>query len=181
LILAVAIGLGACAHVSHDRNESIPIPAGATVAFAGGKTEGNENLDPAVDNDTVHRRIQISIASQLRSRGFQVVEASAAADFLVRYYVGVRNPTEVPSRSLRTGRTAVMGPGWGWGWGGGTVTTLTPLDFAEVSFVVELVQRSTEQSAWRAVWHGNPGTRAPSQEEIDHQMYQIFRSAPVAG
>ena len=74
-----------------------------------------------------------------------------------------------------------MTPGWGFGWSGGQVTTLTPLDFNEVQFIVDLVQRSTAKTAWRAVWRGNPGANAPTQEEIDSKMSQVFRSAPVAG
>jgi hypothetical protein len=181
LVLTVAIGLAACAHISYDRDDSIPIRAGATVAIAGGKMEGRENLDPAVDNDTVHRRIQNSIVAELRSKGFKVVEDPATADFLVRYFVGVNRDTQQVRGSMRSSRTPVMGPGWGFGWSGGQVTTLTPLDFNEVQFIVDLVQRSTGNTAWRAVWHGNPGANAPTQEEIDSKMSQIFRSAPVAG
>ena len=181
LILAAAFGLAACAHVSYDRDESIPIRTGATVAIAGGKMEGRENLDPAVDNDTVHRRIQTAILTQLRSKGFKVVEDPASADFLVRYFVGVNRNVQELRGSTRSSRTPVMTPGWGFGWGGGQVTTLTPLDFNEVQFIVDLVQRSTAKTAWRAVWRGNPGANAPTQEEIDSKMSQVFRSAPVAG
>jgi Domain of unknown function (DUF4136) len=179
-ILAVAIGLSACANISYDRDDAIAIPAGATVAFAGGKSEGRENLDPAVDNDIVHRRIQSSLVTQLQSKGFKVVDNASSADFLVRYFVAVRRDTAQVA-TTRTPRGApAMGPGWGWGWGGGTVTTITPADFSEVSFVVDLVQRSTGHTAWRAVWRGNPSTRAPTQQQIDDTMARIFSSAPTA-
>lgn len=179
-ILAVAMVLSACANISYDRDDAIPIPAGATVAFAGGKSEGRENLDPAVDNDIVHRRIQHSLVSQLQSKGYKVVDSAASADFLVRYFVAVRRDT-VPVATSRTQRGATpVGPGWGWGWGGGTVTTITPMDFSEVSFVVDLVQRSSGHTAWRAVWRGNPSTQAPTQEQIDDTMARIFSSAPTA-
>lgn len=180
LILVVAMVLSACANISYDRDDAIPIPAGATVAFAGGKSEGRENLDPAVDNDIVHRRIQNSLVAQLKSKGFKVVDNTASADFLVRYFVAVRRET-VPVATSSTPRTATpVSPGWGWGWGGGTVTTITPTDFSEVSFVVDLVQRSSGHTAWRAVWRGNPSTRAPTQEQIDDTMARIFSSAPTA-
>ncbi|MGB8435378.1 MAG: DUF4136 domain-containing protein [Burkholderiales bacterium] len=179
-ILAVAIGLTACANISYDRDDAIPIPAGATVAFGGSRYEGRENLDPAVDNDIVHRRIRSSLVAQLQSKGFKVVDSTASADFLVRYFLAVRRDT-VPVATSRTPRTATpVGPGWGWGWGGGTVTTITPVDFSEVSFVVDLVQRSSGHTAWRAVWRGNPSTRAPTQEQIDDTMARIFSSAPAA-
>jgi Domain of unknown function (DUF4136) len=178
-LLAVAIGLSACANISYDRDESIAIPPGATVAFAGGKSEGRENLDPAVDNDIVHRRIQNALAAQLRAKGFKVMDDTASADFLVRYFVAVRRDTAQVA-TTRTPRGApAMGPGWGWGWSGGTVTTITPMDFSEVSFVVDLVQRATGHTAWRAVWRGNPSTRAPTQQEIDTTMARVFSSAPA--
>jgi hypothetical protein len=179
-LLAVAIALSACANISYDRDESVAIPAGATVAFAGGKSEGSQNLDPAVDNDTVHRRIQSAIVAQLRSKGFKVVTDSASADFYVRYYVAARPRTAQPATSMDPRGAPTMSSGWGWGWGGGTITTLTPRDFAEVSFVVDLVQRSSGHTAWRAVWRGNPSTRAPTQQQIDDTMTRIFSSAPTA-
>jgi Domain of unknown function (DUF4136) len=180
LIAVVAMVLSACANISYDRDDAIPIPAGATVAFAGGKSEGRENLDPAVDNDIVHRRIQSSLVTQLQSKGFKVVDNTASAEFLVRYFVAVRRET-VPVATSGTPRTATpVRPGWGWGWGGGAVTTITPTDFSEVSFVVDLVQRSSGHTAWRAVWRGNPSTRAPTQEQIDDTMARIFSSAPTA-
>jgi Domain of unknown function (DUF4136) len=179
-LLAVAIGLGACANVSYDRDESVAIPAGATVAFAGGKSEGRENLDPAVDNDIVHHRIQTSLVAQLQSKGFKVVDNAATADFLVRYYVAVRRDTAQAAATTGPRTAPPPNSGWGWGWGGGTVTRLTPLDFAEASFVVDLVQRSTGRTAWRAVWRGNPNTQAPTQQDIDITMARIFSSAPAA-
>jgi len=180
-ILTLAIGLSACANITYDRDDAIPIPAGATVAFGGSRYEGRENLDPAVDNDIVHRRIRSSLVTQLQSKGFKVVDNAASADFLVRYFVAVRRDTAPVATSSRTVRGAMpVGPGWGWGWGGGTVTTITPMDFSEVSFVVDLVQRSSGHPAWRAVWRGNPSTRAPTQEQIDDTMAQIFSSAPTA-
>jgi hypothetical protein len=186
LILAVAgaiiITLGACAPISHDRDDAVAIPPNATVAFAGGKWEEQEGLDAAVDDDTVHRRIQSSIASQLQTRGYTLTRSAETADFVVRYFIGLRRePTPVTSTGSLARATPAPRPGWGWGWSAGTVTTLTPRDFAEDSLVVELIERSTGRSAWRAVWRGEPDTRAPTREEIDAKMEQIFRSAPSAG
>lgn len=181
LTLAVAMVLSACANITYDRDAAIPISAGATVAFAGGSSEGRENLDPAVGNDIVHRRIQRSLVTHLEASGFKVVDNAATADFLARYFVAVRRETAMVASSTAHRVSPAMGPGWGWGWGGGTVTTITPMDFTEVSFVVALVQRTTGQTAWRAVWRGNPTTRAPTQEQIDDTMARIFRSAPTPG
>lgn len=186
LTLAVAVALavasGACAPVAYDRDEAVTIPPQATVAFAGGKWEEQGNLDPAVDDDTVHRRVQNAIASQFESRGYTLTRDAESADFLVRYFIALRRePTPVTATGSLARATPAPRPGWGWGWGAGTVTTITPQDFAKDSLVVELVERATGRLAWRAVWRGEPGTRAPTREEIDDKMEQIFRSAPSAG
>ncbi len=180
VLLAAAIGLSACTNISYDRDDSVVVPAGATVAFAGGRSEGSENLDPAVGNDIVHRRIQSALVTQLQAKGFKLVDDAETADFLVRYFVAVRRGTRQVATTSGLGRNAPMGPGWGWGWGGGTVTTVTPVDFADASFVVDLVQRSSGHTAWRGIWRGDPGPRAPTQQEIDNTMARIFRSAPSA-
>ncbi len=182
MAVAVVFALGACAPISYDRDDAVSIPPNATVAFAGGKWEEPGNLDPAVDDDTVHRHIQNSIAAQLQSRGYTLTGEQETADFLVRYFIGLRREaTPVNATGSLARATPAARPGWGWGWGAGTVTTLTPRDFAEDSIVVELVERSTGRSAWRAVWRGEPGTRAPTRQEIDDKMAGLFRSAPGAG
>lgn len=178
---AVAIALGACSlNVTYERDASIRVPAGATVAYGGGSSEGRENLDPEVSNDVVHFSIQKSITAQLESRGYRVVAEPGRADFLVRYFFAVRSNARPAAVSPGSDRVAVQGPGWGWGWGGGSVTRITPLDFADTSIAVYLVERSTDRTAWRGLWRGDTGARAPTQEEIDLKISRIFRSAPVA-
>lgn len=179
LTTAVALTLGACSPVSYNRDEVIRIPPQATVAFAGDQWDDEDNLDPAVDDDTVHGRIQASITSQLQSRGYTVTRNDQTADFLVRYFIGFRRePTPVNSTGALARATPAPRPGWGWGWGAGTVTTITPQDFTSDSLVVELVERSTGRTAWRAAWRGEKDSRAPSRAEIDAKMEKIFRSAP---
>jgi hypothetical protein len=182
LTIAIALTLSACAPITYDRDEAVSIPPQATVAFAGGKWADEGNLDPAVDDDTVHGRIQGSITSQLQSRGYSITRNEETADFLVRYFISLRRePTTVAATGALSRATPAARPGWGWGWSGGTVTTITPQDFANDSLVVELVERATGQVAWRASWRGEPSTKAPTREEIDEKMEQIFRSAPSSG
>ncbi|HXX13170.1 MAG TPA: hypothetical protein VEK05_16785, partial [Burkholderiales bacterium] len=52
-LLAAVMVVSACANISHDRDDAIHIPPGATVAFGGDSYEGSGNLDPAVPNDIV--------------------------------------------------------------------------------------------------------------------------------
>jgi len=180
--LIAAMNLSSCSsNVSHDRDESISIPAGATVAFAPGIYEGPGNLDPAVANDIVHRRIEDAIVNELQARGFKLVDDPETADFLVRFLVRIGLSISEPTTTT-TGmrRTTPRDPGWGTSWGVG-VTSAQPVTRINASIVVDLVQRSTGNTAWRGVWQGNPGTRAPTQQEIEEVMRRIFRSAPTAG
>jgi hypothetical protein len=183
LPLAAVIGLSACVNVSYERDASIRIPSGATAAFAGGTSEGLDNLDPAVANDAVHRRVQSAIVNQLQARGFKLVDDPQTADFVLRYFVRVqRGPGQVAAATPRSGIPA-SGTGWGMGWswgGGGGVTAVPPVVLADVLFVVDLVQRATGNTAWRGTWRGDPGLRAPTQQEIDDTVARIFSSAPVA-
>ncbi len=179
LTTVVALTLSACSPISYNRDEVIQIPPQATVAFAGDQWDDEDDLDPVVDDDTVHGRIQASITSQLQSRGYTVTRNEKTADFLVRYFIGFRRePTPVNSSGALARATPAPRPGWGWGWGAGTVTTITPQDFTSYSLVVELVERSTGRIAWRAAWRGEKDSRAPSRAEIDEKMEKIFRSAP---
>jgi len=183
LTIATVISLSACSPVAYNRDEAVKIPPQATVAFAGGKWEKLENQDPSVDDDSVHLRIQSAITNQLQANGFTLTKSENTADFLVRYFIGLRRePTPaVPASGNLSRVTPAARPGWGWGWSGNTVTSITPQDFSTDSLVVELVERSTGQLAWRAVWRGEAGMQAPTQAEMDYKMSQLFRSAPISG
>jgi hypothetical protein len=181
VILIAATNLSGCSsNVSHDRDESISIPAGATVAFAPGIYEGSENLDPAVPNAIVHRRIEDAIVNELQAKGFKLVDDPETADFLVRFFVRVSLSTREVAATTGMMRTTPRDPGWGTSWGV-NVTTAQPVTTINASVVVDLVKRSAGNTAWRGIWQGNPGTRAPTQQEIDDLMRRIFRSAPTAG
>jgi hypothetical protein len=181
LILIAAMNLSSCSsNVAHDRDESISVPAGATVAFAPGTYEGPDNLDPAVPNEIVHRRIENAIVNELHASGFKLVDDPETADFLVRFLVRTSLSTTQVSTTTGMRRTTPRDPGWGTSWGV-NATAARPVTMVNASVVVDLVQRSTGNTAWRGVWQGNPGTRAPTQQEIEDMMRRIFRSAPSAG
>src|SRR4029450_3644398 len=116
------LAYAACAStsVTSDRDSTIPIPKAAKVTFVGG-TDAT-GVDPAVRNDIVHQRIHTAIIKELQAKGFQM-DDEASADFLIRYFVGVKQSTEYVSTT--TGMTGGWGYGYGWGWGGGYATTTT--------------------------------------------------------
>ena len=173
--------------ISSDRDSTIPIPAGATVTFEGGTVEGPQQVDPGVQNDIVHRRIQLAIVAQLQEKGFKVVQDAGSATFRARYFVGIQKDTDYVTTTTG-GATPYYSPwgyGYGYGWGGyggygygGAVTTTQQVTTTDVSFVVDLVDQKTGNTAWRGVWQGTPGPKAPTEEQINTTMAKIFATAP---
>ena len=198
LATAAVILVAACGpKITSDRDKSIPIPAGATVEFEGGVLEGTNQLDPSVSNNIVHRRIQLAIVAQLTQRGFTMVDSTKDATFRVRYYVGVTSSTSLVTTTTGVGMMGpgmmgpgMWGPGWGMGWGMGgmgmggmgmggmAVSNTTQVTNTEASFVVDLQDEKSGNTAWRAVWQGSPGSRAPSEQEINTTMARMFSSLP---
>jgi len=178
LILIVTMNLSSCSSpISHDRDETILVPAGATVAFAPGVYEGRANVDPTVANDIVHRRIDAAIINQLQAKGFKLVDDPQTADFVVSYIVRIRQSTrQVATTSGMSHSSSPWGPGWGTG-----VTTVQQVNVSNAAIIVDMIQRSTGHTAWRGVWQGSPGNRAPTQQEVENMMRRLFATAPAAG
>ena len=173
--------------ISSDRDSTIPIPAGATVTFEGGTVEGPQQVDPGVQNDIVHRRIQLAIVAQLQQKGFKMVQDAGGATFRARYFVGIKKDTDYVTTT--TGVAAPYYSPWGYGYGygwagyggygyGGGVTTTQQVTTTDVSFVVDLVDQKTGNTAWRGIWQGSPGPQAPTEQQINTTMAKIFATAP---
>jgi hypothetical protein len=186
--IVMAVGCGAPV-ISSDRDSTIPIPAGATVTFEGGTVQGpQEPMDPAVQNDIVHRRIQLAIVAQLQAKGYKVVDSGAPATFRTRYFVGIKKDTDYVTTT--TGVVAPYYTPWGYGYGygwagygygygyGGAVTSTQAVTTTDVSFIVDLVDQKSGNTAWRGVWQGTPGKQAPSQEQLNATMAKIFATLP---
>jgi hypothetical protein len=188
-LFATAAGLATIAacgpSISSDRDSTIPIPAGATVEFEGGSVEGPQQVDPAIQNSIVHRRIQLAIVAQLQKKGYKIVDSNQVATFRVRYFVGIKKNTEYVTTT-----TGVVSPyygpwgygygyGWGPGWGyGGGITTTQAVNTTDASFVVDLVQEKSGNTAWRGIWQGSPGPKAPTEDQINTTMAKIFATLP---
>jgi len=173
--------------ISSERDSTIPVPAGATVTFEGGTVEGPQQVDPGVQNDIVHRRIQLAIVAQLQQKGFKMVQNAGSATFRVRYFVGIKKDTDYVTTT--TGVAAPYYSPWGYGYGygwagyggygyGGGVTTTQQVTTTDVSFVVDIVDQKTGNTAWRGIWQGSPGPQAPTEQQINTTMAKIFATAP---
>jgi hypothetical protein len=180
------LGAAACGPtISSDRDSTIPIPAAATVEFEGGTVEGPQQVDPAVQNSIVHRRIQLAIIAELQKKGYRIVDSTEAATFRVRYFVGIQKNTEYVTTTTGVA-SPYYGPwgygygyGWGAGWGyGGGITTTQAVNTTDASFVVDLQDEKSGNTAWRGTWQGSPGPKPPTEDQINTTMAKIFATCP---
>jgi len=176
LLAGVTLVAAACGPtITSDRDESIPMPQGATYVWAGGETVGQQ-VDPAVQNSIVHQRIQNSINKELQEKGFSRIDHVDQADFYVRYYLSLKRETSYVSST--SGVYRGYGYGWGWGYGGG-VTTTTPIETTQGGLVVDVVERKTNKLAWRGMIQGEAPDHPPTQREVDDAMGRIMKSLPI--
>lgn len=164
--------LAACGpSLSSDRDETIPVPSGATFAVTGGANVGEER-DPALQSGIVHQRIQTAIRNELMAKGFKEAP-EASADFHVRYFISMKTSTEY--RTTTTG-VGYRGPyGYGWGWGGGMATSY-PVEVTEGGAVIDLIQRSTGKTAFRATLKGDAPDTPPSQERVNKAVTNMLKN-----
>ncbi len=183
LAVAASAGCSASSTVSSERNDAVPIPAGATVQFRGNEIDASPKVDPTVPNDSVHYRIQQAIITQLRQKGYTLVDTTKPATFTVRYYL------EVKTTSIGYAPTAggVSGPkvggyrGYGYGYGQEGLADLaaaTPDSAENVSFEVAVVDERAGRTAWRGMYHGKPKSHAPSQQRINEVAAEVFKTLP---
>ena len=176
LLAGLTLVAAACGPtITSDRDESIPMAQGATYVWAGGETVGQQ-VDPTVQNDIVHQRIQTSINKEMQEKGFRRIDNVDEADFYVRYYLSLKRETSYVSST--TGMYGGYGWGWGYGYGGG-VTTTTPIETTQGGLVVDVVERKTNKLAWRGMIKGEAPDHPPSQREVDDAMGRIMKSLPV--
>jgi hypothetical protein len=185
LAAVAVVALTACGpSIQFDRDDTVPIPAGATYAYPPQESAGAE-VDPQTSNTIVQGRIQKAIDMQLAKKGYKRVYDVEQAEFIVRYFWNVKQNTE-----LVTTTTPVMSPymgyggwgyGYGWGWGyGGYATSTVPMTISEGTFILDLVSKSTRKLAWRATWVGEPRGRAPTQQELNDGAADLLAKVPAA-
>ena len=162
LLAAAVLGAAGCGggvSAQFDRNPSVPIPAGASYAW--GPSSPGE--DPRAQNPAVQGRIRRAVDAVLAQRGFRQ-GTPGAADFLVEYRLGLRDQTMRIQQALAVCTT----PGIACTPTGGPVTDI---DYTEGKLVIDLVQPSTGQVAYRGtgqavVKPGSPRSDAELQEAI---------------
>ena len=177
LATAAAVVLAACGpNIQFDRDDTVPIPAGATYAYPPEEPKGAD-VDPQTSNTIVQGRIQKAIDGQMAKKGYKRVYDIEQAEFVVRYFWNVKKDVE-----MVTTTTPVMDPymGWGWGYGGGFATSTAPVTITEGTFILDLVDKDTKKLAWRATWVGEPRGRAPTQQELNDGAADLMAKVPAA-
>ena len=183
VLTLAAVLVAACSGtsgVSSERNDTVPIPSGATVNFRGTTNTGSARVDPAVANDSVHHMIQRAIMAQLRAKGYTLVDSGTPATFKVRYFLQVQSSTGLaPTAGGVSGPNVGGGRGYGYGYGFKDTTAVsTRATTSTASFEVDLVDEKAGRTAWRGMYTGEPKKGAPSEERINSLVAKIFETLP---
>jgi hypothetical protein len=171
-LMVLAAGCGPT--ITSDRDESLPIPQGATYVWHGGADMSQQQVDPNIQNDIVHQRIQNAINSQMAAKGFVRSTDSASAYFAVRYYVALQRTTELVTTTTGVGWGGGWGYGWGWGGWGGGVSTTTPVTSTDGGVVIDVLQNSDGKLVWRGQVSGQVGDKAPSTERVNQVVAEVM-------
>jgi hypothetical protein len=97
--------------IRSDRDESIPVPQGATWAWATADTLTRAARGPSPVSEIVRQRFQRAIEATMLAKGYRQVADASQADFVLSARFG--EPAEgAPAR-----RTAAVAVGFSTGWG----------------------------------------------------------------
>lgn len=195
---AVGAGTGSGERLAPERASAVPIPVGATYAWAAvpyAPDSGQPRLRPGVV--TVHAAIVRAVDSVLVASGYRFITDPTNAQFLVDYHVGLHQqprpatpPAATPARSTpaRPAPTTHAHCAsrdcwdqWGW-WGayGPPESTVRPYDYAEGTLMVDLDQRSSGELAWRGLGREPLDLQGPQSGGVRAFVDDAMRTLPRA-
>lgn len=181
-IAALVAVAGCSSSVTSEQNSAIAIPSGATVAFRGSTSDGNPRVDPAVSNDSIHRMIQRAIVSQLKQKGYTVVDSGQPSIFTVRYYLELASTTGYAQTTGGVSGPAVGGyRGYGYGYGQDAQAQLASAQqttMKKASFGVDLVDEKAGRTVWRGAFEREPKSEAPDQARVNKVVADVMKSLP---
>jgi hypothetical protein len=186
LLAAVCLGVAACAGdfaVQTARDPSVKIASGMTYAFRVIPPEEKQagELDPRVNNSTVHDRIRQAIETVMGQKGFRRVDA-ATADFLVEYRIGIQGSLRevagfrVDSRGdpMRAYSGAYTG-----GLYGPPPVTAIPTETTKADLLITVTDRATSRVAYRASGVDEDVTRQDvSEKDIQQAVTELLAGLP---
>ena len=190
LALAAACAGGAEPELAPERATGVPLPAGATYAWAA------TTLAPAggASGGSVHARVVRAVDSVLVAHGYRVVTDPSHAQLIVDYHVGLQ-------QQVRPTTTAAAAPAaaqardtlarcashdcWGkWGWWGSygpPESTVRPYDYPEGSLMVDLVHRASGELAWRGIGTRRMDLERPQSGGVRAYVDDAMERLPRAG
>jgi hypothetical protein len=196
--------LAACGPtVRSDRDESIPVPQGATWAWGARDTTAGYQRGPA-SGEIVEQRFRRAVEATMLAKGYREVADTAQADFALTYRFGERRAGAGVARSHAVvgfgfyggwghpwgfGRPGFYRPWgfyqpWGWGWygapaWGGYVTPAYPVgyrSYEDGTLLVVLRHRATGYVAWSGrVTPDEYGSRRMSQDNVQEIVNRLFK------
>jgi Domain of unknown function (DUF4136) len=148
-LVAMAL-LAGCAttNVATDFDPTADFSKFHTYFWAGGKELDGRGV---LENSLIDKHVKDIIGRQLAAKGFTEVAGEAQADVAVRYWVGLKEKTDVqssPSMSVGMGWGG-YDPFWGGRWGA-RYTDVVVTHYKEGTLIVDLINSKTKELAWRA-------------------------------
>lgn len=201
LLLALSTVPAGCVPpaVNSDRDETIPIPHGASWAWAAPDTSARWERDPALGNEIAHQRYARAIEATMQAKGFHKVDEAGQADFLLTYHMGSRHQGHGRSSGVAMvglsaggvwgrGRPGYGGfgyddgwPGWGWGlygppmFGGVGFGGPGAVPYRDGALFVLLRQRESGNVAWEARYALDPYQKQKvSQRRVQEIVDKVF-------
>ncbi len=163
--ILLTAGCGSTLSIKTQRDSSIPIPSGATWGWNPTPPAQRlpAELDPRVNNPTIHERVKRAVEVVLASKGFRQVEP-VTAEFLVNYRVGVRSVQ-----------------GWqqvGSGGVGGTHMSVMQMEFTEGGLLIDFLERSTGKLAFRSWALEDVAPGDGSEKAIQDVVTRLLKELP---
>jgi len=149
-VLGAAASLCGCVstNVRTDYDPAADFSRFHTYSWIGGTDMTGTGL---LVNNLIDKRVKTIVGQQLAAKGLTEVAPGGKADLAVRYWVGVREKTEVdsiPSSRIGVGFGG-FGPYWGGHWGV-AYNDVIVRESHEGTLIVDLIDAGTKELAWRA-------------------------------
>jgi hypothetical protein len=112
------------------------------------KTQRRVSSDPVANNRLWGDAIRSELAKDLTANGFERASNGQRADFLVAYYVGLKQKYDV--RLMDYGYPGFGGPRrfrWAWGWPNDIDVWKVP--YTDSTLIVDIIDGQTNQLIWR--------------------------------
>ena len=112
------------------------------------KAQHRISTDPIANNQLWANDIRKQIVSALQSNGFEQVENGARPDFLVAFYVGLKEKYNV--QFMDYGYPGFWGPrrfSWTWGWPNNFDVWRIP--YTDSTLIIDIIDGQTNQLIWR--------------------------------